>query len=364
METARYVVQTEVEKYEVREAKLPPPARDGGILQVETCGICGTDAEIFRGQLAAPLPIGPGHEAVGRVVALGAEARRSWGIEEGARIAVSSKLACGRCPRCVRGERCAAMPGDRLPNYGFQDPDGDYPLSGGFATHMVLAPQTELTVMPESVPSATASLFNAMMAGWQWTIDTGELRPLETVLIMGPGSRGLACLVAALQAGASFVAVSGLTADRRRLALARKLGAHLVATSDTENVVDGVRRATDGRGVDVVIDCTPAPSAVGVALDAVARGGRIVLAGIKGGDAAAIDNDRIVFGRVDVRGVSGRSIRAMDRAIQLLQLALPGVEEIATDGYRLDDAAEAVRCLSDPDPQRRPVHARIVPGLG
>ncbi|MCY4664727.1 MAG: alcohol dehydrogenase catalytic domain-containing protein, partial [Acidimicrobiaceae bacterium] len=73
MDMARAVIQTAVNRYEMREIPIPDPGPDGAILRVEANGLCGSDIEVFRGVLApGALPLAPGHEALGVIERLGA----------------------------------------------------------------------------------------------------------------------------------------------------------------------------------------------------------------------------------------------------------------------------------------------------
>ena len=86
MEMARALVQTAVERYEIREVPVPEPGEDGAILRVEACGLCGSDVEAFRGVLNdLSFPIAPGHEAVGVIDQIGPTASETWRLAEGDR---------------------------------------------------------------------------------------------------------------------------------------------------------------------------------------------------------------------------------------------------------------------------------------
>src|SRR4051794_11123050 len=120
-ETAQIVVQTAPERYELREMPVPDPGPDSALLRVEACGICGTDLEVFHGEVAVgQFPLVPGHEPLGVIERIGEDARRRWQLDEGDRIAVKSAIGCGRCVLCSRGAGCVEFTDGRIPNFGFQ----------------------------------------------------------------------------------------------------------------------------------------------------------------------------------------------------------------------------------------------------
>src|SRR3990172_11033515 len=100
---SKAVVQTAPRCLEMRELPLPAIGPEDGLLQVEACGICGSDYEQFQGALPVRFPVIPGHEPVGRIVELGDEAARRCGVQVGDRVAVETLIPCGFCRNCVRG---------------------------------------------------------------------------------------------------------------------------------------------------------------------------------------------------------------------------------------------------------------------
>src|SRR5262245_19950132 len=103
---------------------------------------------------------------------------------------------------------------------------------------MWLDPNAIVHKVDESLPASTAVMFNPLGAGFRWAVEIPNTKPGDTVLILGPGQRGLASVLACREAGAGKIIVTGLSADARKLELAREFGAH--ATIDVEQ--DDTRR--------------------------------------------------------------------------------------------------------------------------
>jgi threonine dehydrogenase-like Zn-dependent dehydrogenase len=355
---ARFVVQTAPETYELRDVELPDIGPDEGLIAVEACGICGTDVEVFNGQSSAVLPLVPGHEAVGRILRIGERARLKWEVAEGDRVAVHSTLTCGRCRTCRAGLRgCTAPEFADSTIYGFRSPDVPPSLWGGFSTHLFLAPEAMIVPMSDDISVGAASLYNVMANGVDWVLELGAARPGQSVAVLGPGPRGLACAVAAQSTGAGPVIVTGLEADADRLAFALELGAdHAIDVTGRSAV--GAVMDTLGRQPDIVIDTTPMSlSSVTDAVNMAARRGVIVLAGLKGPNATApIPIDTVSAKQLTIKGAVSRSLASMEFAIQLIDSKRWDFDRFASHGFALENAAEAVRSLST---HERPLHARI-----
>lgn len=342
MDMARAVIQTAVGQYEMREIPIPDPGPDGAILRVEANGLCGSDIEVFRGILAPEaLPLAPGHEALGVIERIGTEAARAWQLEEGDRVAVHSHLRCGRCRGCHTGKRCRAPFEGYARVYGWLHPDTPPRLWGGMATHLYLAPEAMLVPMDRDGPLGPATFFTAMANAIDWTQDVGGVEPADRVAIYGPGARGLACVIAARQAGATSIAVVGLEGDHRRLEVARALGAATVVSDGTSNV-EALTQALDGPPT-LIIDVTPVSTAVVTeALHALDLGGRLVLAGIKGDVTADFPVDLAIHKQLRVLSGYGKSLEAMAAGVRIIESGQWPIDLITTHRFGLDEAEEAI----------------------
>src|SRR5262245_7181146 len=110
---ARALVLEAPRRLEPRDLPLPEAGDDGAVLRIDACGLCGTDHEQFTGVLAGPgggRPFVPGHESVGTIESIGADASARWGVSAGDRVAVEVFLSCGACDACRLGvyRRCAS----------------------------------------------------------------------------------------------------------------------------------------------------------------------------------------------------------------------------------------------------------------
>ena len=228
---------------ELRELPLPPIGDDDGLLRVEACGICGSDVSQFRGELAFGhgYPVIPGHEIVGRIEKVGRVAARRWNVREGDLVAVDPFLACGCCDTCMSGRytNCTSNWGDKQQSYGFVGAAQAPGLWGGYSQYLYLHRNTLLYKFPPGIAPDLAVLFNMLGGGIRWAVTVPKLRLGETIVIMTPGQRGLASVIAARHAGAGRIIVAGRK-DGYKMALARELGADVTINVQRESLVERV----------------------------------------------------------------------------------------------------------------------------
>ena len=231
---------------------------------------------------------------------------------------------------------------------------------------MYLSPTSVLHRVDNSLPVELAAMFNSLGAGVRWACHLGEVRLGDTVLVLGAGQRGIGAVVAARAAGAGTVIITGLAADAHKLAVAREFGADhtIVVDGDAaENTVQRVEEITDGEMADVALELTPLAAApVSDALLAVRRGGRVVLAGLKGNREIPLRTDVIINRALTVRGAFGVDSKGMADAIALIESRRFPLEKMHTHTFGLDDAALAIETLGGEVPGESAIHVSVHPG--
>jgi threonine dehydrogenase-like Zn-dependent dehydrogenase len=354
------MVQTEVRKLEPRDLPIPEIDDESALLRVEACGICGSDYEQYEGMLRTPMPVIPGHEPLGVIEQIGDAAARRWGVDVGDRVAVETMLSCRFCPACLGG-RYHLCRGRRIYSY---IPLSESPgLWGAYAQYMFVHRNSIVHKIDKGLAPSTAVMFNPLGAGFRWAVEMPRTGPGDTVLILGPGQRGLASVIACREAGADQILVTGLAADARKLALAREFGADHAIDVENENALMRVRECTDGQGADVVIDVSSYSTApVAQALDFVRPGGRVILAGVKGFKAIPdFVSDKIVMKEISVQGAIGVTSSGYRSAIRLLESRRYPVEKMHTHDFALRDAELAIRTLAREIPGDESIHSCLLP---
>jgi len=232
--------------------------------------ICGSDLHILHGET----PIQPGapigHEFVGTVEAVGQDVRR---FRAGDRVVAAFFVACGDCFLCRRGwyAQCEVKG-----TFGHGEYFGG--LGGGQAEY-VLVPRADLTLerIPDSVTDEQAIFVGDALATGYFGAERAEIRPGDTVAVIGAGPVGLCAIMAANLFGPARVfAVDSIS---ERLALAAQLGAIPVDISKV-HPVQFLKSQTDDHGVDSSIECVGEVSAVETAVNCLRGGGTCSMVGV------------------------------------------------------------------------------------
>ena len=228
---------------------------------------------------------------------------------------------------------------------------------------MYLHPNSIVHRMDSTLPPETAVIFNPLGAGFRWSVEIPETGVGDTIVILGPGQRGLASVIACREAGAGMIIVTGLAADSRKLEVARLYGADFTIDVDNEDAVRRVKEITEGRGADTVVDVSSyATQPVVDALSMVRPGGTIVLAGVKG--FKPVDqfvSDLIVMKEITIKGAFGVTSSGYDNAIRLIESGRIDFSLMHTHDFPLADAALAIRTLAREIEGDESIHSCLIP---
>ncbi len=270
----------------IREVAVPAPQPGAVVIRVRAALTCGTDLKAYlRGHPKMPMPTRFGHEYAGEIAALG-DGVTGW--HEGDAVMGVQTGPCGACYWCGHDqeELCAGLL--------------DGAAWGAYAEYMELPAHVvrrNLFPKPDSVPWAEAALLEPL-ASVVRGLRALRLRPDDTVLIIGAGPIALLQVIALCAADVCDIHVSGR--HPARLALARELDA-TVYDADTTDVAAAIRAATDGRGADVVIECTGRAEVWQQALGLARRGGQVCLfGGCPSGSTVTWDTGRLHYDGVRV----------------------------------------------------------------
>ncbi|MGH8959031.1 MAG: zinc-dependent alcohol dehydrogenase [Acidimicrobiia bacterium] len=337
---AKAMLLVEPNRLSCHQIPIRPP-QHGGWLAIEANGISGADVQIWKGDRADVVyPLVLGHQVVGRI----ASTDGSLPHEIGTRVVVEPELHCGVCSRCRLGisgcrQRRPINSYGRLPS---TEPPG---LWGGLAEYLYLDPSSRTHVVSDDITAELATFVHPLAAGHTWAVELPLLQSGQTVMVLGPGPRGLGCVVAAMGAGASWVGVSGLDVDSDRLAVASRLGAKLTVNATTEDVPAAVADHL-GTRPDVVVDVTSDdPEAMFTALDLVRSGGTVILASTKGNRPVHFFSDLIVQKQLTVKGALGASSAAYTWAAS--QIASdPRLDDLVSHQFPLEESSRALQAAA------------------
>ena len=258
---------SEYRRLEIAEVATPLVGAGEVLIRVGACGICGSDVHGYDGSSGRRIPpIVMGHEAAGRIAAVGAGVT---GLVEGERVTFDSTIYCGACGYCKRGEVNLC---DNRQVLGVSC--GDYSRAGAFA-EFVTVPARVVYKLPESISFAEAAMLEAVAVAIHG-VSLAEISAESTALVVGAGTIGVLTLQALRAAGCKRVFVSDV--DATRLKLAKDLGAADVLLAD-KDVVAQILQRTGGVGVDVAMEAVGRDETVNAAIASVRKGGTVVLVG-------------------------------------------------------------------------------------
>ena len=224
---------------------VPDPAckPDEVVVAVKSCGICGTDLHIFKGEYFSDFPLIPGHEFHGKVVETG---KNVTNFKIGDRVTVDPNLYCGKCSRCRNEQSNQCL---NLQAVGVT-------MDGGFAEY-VTVPERACYSIPDHLTDKQAA-FIEPLACVVYALRRMRVQPGDRVLIVGAGPMGLLLVQALRHGGASLVVA--LEKQPQRLEMAQNLGASATVLAD-ENQDDALKTLSP-EGFDVVIDATGIPAVI------------------------------------------------------------------------------------------------------
>lgn len=356
----RAAVLKGVRDMEIREFPVPEITDEDALLKVEMVGVCGTDTHMYKGTSTNAWPLIMGHEFVGTIEEIGECKSKISGCKKGDRVVVESRFGCGVCEPCIQGKynRCVNQLG-----YGFKISCSTPPyLWGAYSEYVYLPKRAILHKIQKDVPLEAAVLVCAVLGdSVRWLVHVGGMSLGDTVVILGAGQQGLGGIVAAKEAGASKVLITGRSSDKQRFEMAEKLGVDHIINVDDEDEIEAVKRITQGRLADIVFDCSGSTSAMSKSTGMVKKGGVIVTPGMYGGKRIPIDFDTVVFNELQIRGAHTHNISSVNVAIDIVNSRKYPLEEFVTHVYGLGDAELAVQVAGYEVEGEYPIKVAIAP---
>lgn len=328
------VKTTEGPGFTLQDVPVPTIRDDEVLIRVHRAGVCGTDVHIYewddwaRNRCRPPFTVG--HEFAGEVVEVGSLVTD---VKEGDRVTAEGHIVCGRCLLCRTGNAHIC------PQTKIIGVDRD----GCFAEYIAM-PATNVWHLDDDVSYEIGAIHDPMGNAFHTAL-TADI-PGSTVLITGCGPIGIFAVGICKVAGASRIIASDV--NPKRLELAKKMGAHDIV--HPKDASEAVKKATDGLGVDVVLEMSGVPAAIHQGFDLVRLGGRVQMLGIP---AKPMDVDfatEVIFKGLTIYGVVGR--RMYDTWIQMSRYLRSGEFDptpVITHRFPMEEFDAAIETIKSGD---------------
>jgi len=350
------VLEAAGQRLEIRDdVEIEAPGPGHVKVRISHCGLCHSDLSLADGTFPSPLPIILGHEAAGVVAEI---ADGVQGLAVGDPVVLTPCPPCGSCYWCVRGEasHCALMNGITTNTF----PDGHTGLSRGgqvvyrglnlaALAEYTVVPETGAVKVPEGVPLDVACVIGcAVQTGAGSVLNTAQVEPGATVLVMGLGGVGLSAVQGAQIAGASRIFASDPLAERREVA--KRFGATDLLDPGSEDVVARTREVT-GVGVDYAFETAGQAALIQTGIEASRVGGTVIAVGAPPLDQAITVAPAAIFvitGKKLIGSVLGgvNSLHEIPRLISLWQAGRLDLEGLITNRRPLDEVNQGFEDLA------------------
>jgi propanol-preferring alcohol dehydrogenase len=321
------------------EVEDPKPQGSEVVVEVSHCGVCHSDLHFWKGTYdlgngnilkitdrGVTLPRAPGHEVLGKVVAVGPDAT---GVAVGDRRIVYPWIGCGNCARCRAGEDNLC---DKQASVGVV-------RHGGFGSHVVVPHPRYLFAYGDLDPAVATTFSCSGITVYSAIRKVGDLDPDRPVLLVGAGGLGLAAISMLQALGHQRIIAVDISEAKRQAAL--DAGAEAAIDGTDANVVAAVIKAAGGL-VPAAIDFVNNGKTASMALDCLSRGGRLVLVGVAGGDFS-LSTAGMIF---RPRSIIGSATGSQQDLRDVLELAQAGkLKPIPVTLMPKDDANAALMKL-------------------
>ena len=269
----------------IEEVELAHPKPGEVEVTLDACAICHSDITYLNGGWGGSLPAVYGHEAAGRISALGDGVT---GLKAGDAVVVTLIRSCGNCASCCTGRPTGcetAYDGDKGP---LSMPDGSKlhqaMASGAFAERVVVA-QTQVVKIGDDIPMDVASLIACgVITGVGAVVNAAQMRPGQDAVVIGAGGVGLNAIQGARIAGARRIVAVDMLPEKLEIAMEFGATHGVLATGDAPWVE---AQQALGRGADAVFVTVGAAGVYTTAPNYLASGGKVIMVGMPATGAAS-----------------------------------------------------------------------------
>jgi alcohol dehydrogenase len=311
---------------------IPRPGPGEAVIRVTLTTICGTDLHILKGEYPVELGLIIGHEPVGIIHELGIGVT---GYEVGDRVLVGAITPCGQCLDCLRGD--LAQCGGLIGGWKFGNT-----INGAQAEYLLVPhAQANLAKIPKDLTDEQVVLLADIASTGISAAESADLQIGDSVAVFAQGPIGLCATAGAKLRGASLIIA--VDSDPFRSQVARRMGADIVLNHETVDVVDQIKRLTNGKGVDVAIEALGTQHTFENALRVLRPGGTLSSLGVYSGKLS-IPLEPFAAGLGNHKIITTLCPGGKERMLRLMELVRHGrldLRPLLTHTFPLDRITEA-----------------------
>lgn len=324
----------EIGKLNLTEVEVPKVKGFEVLVKVQATGVCHSDVHLRSGyigkivslkDLGVKLPVTLGHEVAGIVEEIGEEVK---GFSKGDKVVVNPWEGCGACYYCKLGEENMC---DNLKVLGVH-------LDGGYAEYVKVPHYKYLLKIKRLSPIEAAPLGCAGLTTYRAIKKADITDPSKTLAIVGAGG-GLGTLATQIAKSTSGATVIGIDVREEALEAARKARADYVIDGRVGDVVEEIKKITDGKGADAIIDFTNSEKTLSVYPFALAKQGKYIMVGLYGADLK-YPSALIVFREAQILGTHVGCPADFNGIVTLAEKGL--VKPMVTNVMKLEEANDAL----------------------
>lgn len=340
--------------------EMPRPKANEVLVKTKACGVCHSDLHVIKGELPFATPCVLGHEITGEVVEHGplTDSKIIERFPVGSQVVGAFIMPCGSCLFCSKGQddlcesffaynraKGTLYDGEtRLFLRGSGKPVYMYSM-GGLAEFCVV-PAHGLTVLPKTLPyTESAVLGCAVFTAYGAMAHAAQVRPGDSVAVIGIGGVGSSCLQIAKAFGASEIIA--VDVQDEKLEKAKIFGATHAINARKEDAVTKIKEITGGRGVDIAVEALGRPQTFSQCVQSVQDGGKAVMIGLTlSGAKGEIDINHLVRRQIKVIGsYGGRARQDLPKLVKLAEKGTFNLQAAVSRKYKLEEAEQAYKHL-------------------
>ncbi|EXB64096.1 Succinate-semialdehyde dehydrogenase (acetylating) [Morus notabilis] len=345
----------------LEEFHIPRPKSGELLIKTKACGVCHSDLHVMKGEIPFSTPCVVGHEITGEVVEHGplTDTKIAERFPIGCHVVGAFIMPCGNCSFCSKGHddlcedffaynraKGTLYDGEtRLFLRSSGQPIFMYSM-GGLAEFCVV-PAHGLTILPDSLPYTESAILGcAVFTAYGAMAHAAEVRPGDSVAVIGIGGVGSSCLQIARAFGASDIIA--VDVHDEKLQKAKIFGATHAINALKEDAVEKIREITGGKGVDIAVEALGKPKTFLQCFESVKDGGKAVMIGLsQAGAVGEVDINRLVRRKIKVIGsYGGRARQDLPKLVRLAETGIFNLKDAVSRRYKFEEVDRAFQDLN------------------